>query len=174
VSTPNDPTPTSSDATGQYGLTPVRTWVGPLVNAGQIILRDQSRYHHAYVITDADAGIAVEARPGGAGYVNYRDAWPDSAFSHVEMTDEQRARIVAAAETVVGRGYGWLDYLALACHQYGFRPAWLERYVARTDRLICSQLVDEIYREAGIHLFADGRQPGDVTPGDLTYVGNVH
>jgi hypothetical protein len=36
--------------------------------------------------------------------------------------------------------------------------------------MICSQLVDEAYLRAGVHLFDDGRDPGDVTPGDLLYV----
>ena len=33
--------------------------------------------------------------------------------------------------------------------------------------MICSQLVDQCYLEAGIHLYDDGRDPGDVTPADL-------
>jgi hypothetical protein len=33
--------------------------------------------------------------------------------------------------------------------------------------MICSQLVDQCYQDAGVHLFADGRWPGDVTPADL-------
>ncbi len=39
--------------------------------------------------------------------------------------------------------------------------------LCRKDRLICSQLVDEAYRLADIHLFNDGRLPQLVSPGDL-------
>jgi cell wall-associated NlpC family hydrolase len=63
---------------------------------------------------------------------------------------------------------------ALALLRLGVRPKWLTRYVADKGRLICSQLVDEAYRLGGIHLFNDGRPSQDVTPGDLTYVGNVY
>jgi hypothetical protein len=34
--------------------------------------------------------------------------------------------------------------------------------------MICSQLVDRCYDIAGVHLFDDGRKPGDVSPGDLS------
>jgi hypothetical protein len=30
--------------------------------------------------------------------------------------------------------------------------------------------VDQVYHQAGLRLFADGRDSGDVTPGDLAYV----
>jgi hypothetical protein len=43
-------------------------------------------------------------------------------------------------------------------------------FVADEGHLICSQLVDEAYLRAGVHLFDDGRLPGDVTPGDLWWL----
>jgi hypothetical protein len=161
---------------GDYGLTQIGGWLGFLVGVGQVLMGDGARYTHAYVITDPDAGIAVEARPGGAGYVQYRDVWETRrtpAYSHLELSPAQRQAIAEAAGTVVGAGYNWLDYLALALDHWGIHPAWLHAYIARTDRLICSQLVDLVYERAGVHLFSDARNPGDVTPGDLTYVGNV-
>ena len=33
--------------------------------------------------------------------------------------------------------------------------------------MICSQLVDEAYKRAGVQLFDDNRLPGDVDPNDL-------
>ncbi len=33
--------------------------------------------------------------------------------------------------------------------------------------MICSQLVDQSYQDAGVHLFSDGRWSGYVTPGAL-------
>jgi hypothetical protein len=162
--------------TGDYGLTQIGGLLGFLVGVGQVLIGDGARFTHAYVITDADAGIAVEARPGGAGYVNYPEVWETRrtpAYSHLDLTDQQREAIAAAADTVVGVGYNWLDYLALVLDHWGIHPAWLHAYIARTDRLICSQLVDVVYHRAGIDLFDDGRNPGDVTPGDLTYIGDV-
>ncbi len=40
-------------------------------------------------------------------------------------------------------------------------------YVASSKHMICSQLVDFVYMQSGIHLFNDGRWPGYVTPADL-------
>ena len=51
--------------------------------------------------------------------------------------------------------------------QFGVRPAWLRVRVSRSDRLVCSQLVDTAYQAAGIHLFSDLRSPQDVTPGEV-------
>jgi hypothetical protein len=47
------------------------------------------------------------------------------------------------------------------------RPQWLKSYVANSRHMICSQLVDQVYFAAGVHLFDDGRIDGDVTPADL-------
>jgi len=52
-------------------------------------------------------------------------------------------------------------------------PGWLLDYVAGTGHIICSQLVDQCYLDAGVHLFDDGRFVGDVTPGDLAHVGTI-
>ncbi len=56
---------------------------------------------------------------------------------------------------------------------FHIRPRWLLDYVAGTGHMICSQLVDQSYLDAGVHLAEDGRFPGDVTPGDLAYVGTI-
>lgn len=160
---------------GDYGLTQIVGYVGVLVGIGQVLIGDGSRFTHAFVVVDAELGLAVEARASGARVVDYRKVYGsrDTVFSHMELTDEQRQKIVAAAEAMVGRGYGWGDYVALALAHRGFRPKWLVRYIGNSDRLICSQLVDYDYLLAGVHLFNDGRMPQDVTPGDLTYVGGV-
>jgi hypothetical protein len=141
-----------------------------------LLLGDASRFTHAFVVVDAELGLAVEARPGGARIVDYRAEYGDrlTVFSHMDLTDAQRYAIVLSAEACIGRGYNWLDYLALAFTHWGIRPKWLRRHAARTDRLICSQLVDSIYLLAGVHLFNDGRQSGDVTPGDLGYIGDCY
>lgn len=161
---------------GDYGLTQISGLVGLFVGLGQVLIGDGSRFTHAFLIVDAELGLAVEARPSGARVVHYRTQYGDreKVYSHLELTDQQRAHIVAAAESMVGRKYNWLDYLALTLAHWGVRPGWVVRRIETTTRLICSQLVDEAYRQAGVHLFDDGRLPQDVTPGDLTYVGSVY
>src|SRR5690606_40928109 len=69
----------------------------------------------------------------------------------------------------VGTDYNWTTYFYLAAYRLHLpvTTALLKRRVSRSDKLICSQAVDDIYRTAGVHLFNDGRLPYDVTPGDL-------
>ncbi len=66
--------------------------------------------------------------------------------------------------------YSWVDLLAAGALQYGIRPKLVRDIVARQDRRICSQEVDQAFLEAGVHLFTDGRLPQDVTPGDLLWL----
>jgi len=159
---------------GDYGLSKTKGLLGFLISFGQLTIGDASRYQHAFVVVDVENDLVIEARPGGAGYQKLSTYEGRAAYSHIPLTDIQRERIVAAAKTCIGVKYNWLDYLALALLHLGIRPKWLTKFVSRKDRMICSQLVDEVYYRARIHLFTDGRFPQDVTPGDLTYVGNVY
>lgn len=159
------------DLTGQFGLTKIRGRVGWWVGLGQFLLGDASQFTHVFVVVDA--GQVVEAMPGGAiltplsTYLTGERAG-DTVLSRIPLTDEQRAQVVEAARSLIGTPYSFADYLALALDHWGIRPRWLRRYIADSGHLICSALVDECYRRAGISLFADQRDPGDVTPGDLT------
>ena len=126
--------------------------------------------HAAVYVGD---GRVIEARPSGAGYANvtqyenpkYYLAWTTGLFN---LTDQQRSKIVSWSIAQIGIKYSWLDIVALGfrCFNLGF-PNLVEARIARSDKEICSQLVDEAYAFAGVHLFNDGRQPHDVTPGDL-------
>lgn len=157
---------------GDYGLTTIKAQpLGFFVGLGLFLTGDASRYNHAFIMVGDD--LAVEARPRGAGYVKPSVLYPDSVYSHLELTTLQRAAIADEAEQLSGRGYNWLDYPALALLRFGIRPDWVTKYVANKGRLICSQLVDEAHRLAGVHLFNDDRLSQDVTPGDLLYIGKV-
>jgi uncharacterized protein YycO len=158
---------------GDYGLTRIGGPLGFWVGLGLFLYGDASRYTHAFVVISPE--YAIEARPGGAAYrlISTYDS-KHTAYSHYPLTDEQRDKIADAARSLVGRGYNWWDYFALILLRWGIRPKWVTKLVADKGRLICSQLVDEAYRKAGVHLFNDGRYSQDVTPGALTYVGNVY
>lgn len=126
-------------------------------------------YQHAFLVLEDQQ--LLEAMPGGARARPLTDDDRAAAtFSDWPLTDQQRDSVVYHARLLVGTPYSVLDYLSLALVRLGIRPAWLRRYVANTGHLICSQLVDEVYLRAGIHMFHDGRFPGDVTPGDLAKV----
>jgi uncharacterized protein YycO len=142
--------------------------VGWLIRFGQWLNGDGfSSFEHAFLVLDG--GQLIEAQPGGARiaplakYVGRQVLYVAPAG----LTGEQRNAVCDAAEQYVGVGYGWLDYLALAAHRFHLPVPGLRRYIASSRRMICSQLADQAYQDAGVQLFADGRWPGYVCPADL-------
>lgn len=152
---------------GDFGLASIHGVAGLGVRIGQWLNGDGwHAFQHAFVVLDDET--VLEAEPGGAR-IRLLSAYDgtNAIYSAWSLTDDQRATIVAEARPLVGTPYSALDYVSLALLRLGIRPAWLRRYVAASGHMICSQLVDEAYLRAGLHMFEDGRWPGDVTPGDL-------
>ncbi|MFJ1700424.1 hypothetical protein ACIOHC_36135 [Streptomyces sp. NPDC088252] len=155
---------------GDFGLTQIDGTVGRLVKIGQWLNGDGfHEWQHVFVYIGDDR--LIEAAPGGARVAplsRYMTedtlAWSSDALS---LTDEQRQSIVFAAIHYLGTPYSAATYFSLATARLGIRPRWLKRLVSDTGAMICSQYVDQCYQDAGVHLFTDGRIPGDVTPGDL-------
>jgi uncharacterized protein YycO len=155
---------------GDFGLVSISGIAGFGVRLGQWLLGDGfSDFHHAFLVLDN--GEVLEAEPGGARIVplsNYDGT--NAVYSDWDLTDAQRADLVAAARTLVGTPYSWLDYLSLALHRFHIPAPHLRRFIADSGHMLCSQLIDAVYVRAGLHLFDDGRWSGDVTPADLTRV----
>jgi len=154
---------------GDFGLVRMEGHVGRMIRVGQWLNGDGfADFEHAFVYV-GDNRI-VEAQPGGARETGLADydgrpiAW---STGKVPVTDEQRAAIVDAAYSYLGVPYSFADYVSLTLARFHLRLPFVRRYVAATGHMICSQLVDQCYQDAGVHLFADRRWPGDVTPGDL-------
>lgn len=162
---------------GSFGLVTVEGWSGRLIRLGQTILGrvPSGPVHYAHAFLVLDAGEVVEAMPSGAetdDLAFYTDPLLIGPNAHVlivdfEMTDTERERVIGAGRALEGTPYSFLDYFYLAALRLGLPSAWLRERVATSRHMICSQLVDEAYRAAGVHLFDDGRWPGNVTPGDL-------
>lgn len=157
----------------------------PVENAGWIT--------HAFIVVatpgDGTAEI-VEAMPSGA-----RRVWTETAgaglnacrigpgFAYVRLPAAAgpigwMSATADAALAMVGTPYGFAQYAALAAltlsgGEWASRTGPLARYVdrrrpdGRPEQVICSQLVDEALRVAGVHLFDDGRPAQYVTPGAL-------
>jgi hypothetical protein len=178
---------------GDIGFASIRGSVGAGVLAGQTgidlaaLLRGRPAttagwITHAFMVTqtpgDGTAAL-VEAMPGGA-----REVWIEDAgngvnaerhgpgFAYVRLPDRRVSLAAAAARDLVGTPYGFAQYAAIAgltllggdtANPKGI----LAQYVRKSPAMICSQLVDEAYRRAGIRLFDDGRPPAYVTPGAL-------
>ena len=153
---------------GDIGLTSVRGPVGRLIQLGEALCGDGfSPYEHAFVVINA--GELVEAQPGGAA-VRPLAEYDDRRVEFVApagLTDQQREAVCAAALRYVGVGYSFLDYAAIAAHRLHLPFPGLKRRVASSRHMICSQLVDQCYQDAGVQLFDDGRWPGYVVPADL-------
>lgn len=151
---------------GDFGLCRIGGAVGLGVSAGQRAIGSGSYFTHAFIYVGN--GEVIQAQPGGAKRVLLAEALDGRkrvAFSDFPLNGSQRSNILRAAVSFLGTPYSFLDYLAIAEARM-LRSDRLERYVGDTGHMICSQLVDECYRRAGIELFP-GRIPGDVAPGDL-------
>ena len=111
----------------------------------------------------------VEAEPHGAVChpYHYDPNGVEWSTGKIALTSAQRTAIVAAAMGYVGTPYSFLDYAAIAAHRFHLWAPGLAGYVRSTRHMICSQLVDQCYRDAGVELFHDGRLPQFVVPDDL-------
>lgn len=164
----------SSPQAGDFGLVAIRGFPGRAIWLGQGLNRNGwEDYQHAVLCVGN--GELVQAEPGGATVVPVSDydgtniiwsTWPNEI-----LTEPVRTSIAAHGRALEGIGYSALDYGAIALHHFGINPPGLRSYIARTDRMICSQLVDEgITRglmEASRtvkNVFNDGRWAGYVTP----------
>ena len=123
-------------------------------------------WEHAFIYT-GDSRI-IQAEPGGAAeaplgsYAQIR--WSSST---IPLTNPQRDSICKAAHGYTGTGYSFADYAALAAHRLHIPAPHLKAFIASTGHMICSQLADQCYTGAGVHLFTDGKWPGFVTPAAL-------
>jgi hypothetical protein len=171
---------------GAVFLTAVPPPAGWWIGLGQALCGAPSRFSHAGIIVDAD-GTVVEAEPGGAriGHLSAYAGQPllvcdpvqrevnDAArvlkgdVAVLELEGLHRARIVTEARKLIGTPYSALDYAALGLLHLHLPSTWVRRRVETSGHLICSALVDRAICRAGIHLFSDGRYPGDVMPADL-------
>jgi hypothetical protein len=170
---------------GDIGFGPINGAAGALVGLGQLMLGDEARYRHVFVIVEpgfqsmggSHGPMAVEAMPSGARLVDAVDRWED-AYVYVRLTTiplETSWKVADHAARMVGTPYGFSDYLALALKRFGVSLGWLDRWISRTNsagypaRAICSQLADQALTKAGVKVFDDGRLSQNVTPGALFY-----
>lgn len=164
---------------GDVFFTQITGILGFFIRFAQLLTGDASRYTHVGILLDDNTVVA--AQPGGAEHITLEELMTRQAetgapfgWSAWELTDETRSAIVKSARKYIGTPYNFLDYLSILLVTLRIRPKRFKERVHNNKKLICSQLVDQVYLEAGIHLFDDGRLSGDVTPGDLAYVGRVY
>lgn len=156
---------------GDFGVVRTGGWAGALIRWGT-----QSPVNHAFIYLGND--LVMEAEPNGAT-VSRATKYADVIWStgKVGLTQGQRLTIVNRAKSLVGTPYNWLDIVAIALAQrrlggiLGLK-SWIAKRLSDDGMMICSQLVDWCYQQAGVQLFKDGRPSGMVSPGDL--YGLIH
>jgi hypothetical protein len=88
-------------------------------------------------------------------------------WSRFDLDDTQRARIITAAHSYLGRPYNYAIYPPLLWQRLtGCKvDGWVAKWLSARPNENCSQLSDDIYTKAGFHLFPN--IPELVTPGDF-------
>jgi cell wall-associated NlpC family hydrolase len=159
---------------GDFFLAKSDGFRGFVFRMAQVLTGEPSEYSHAGIVLDNR--LYIEARPGGAALEPLDKLWSRRAlaFSQNDLTDDERWRIVEIARTFIDTPYSWLHFAVLAGKTIHVNTSRLEQRVLNHGGMICSALVDEIYTRAGVHLFSDGRAPGDVSPGSLAHVGRLY
>ena len=150
---------------GDIGLTQIPGSAGAFIRIGQWVNGNGfADYEHAFLVLPD--GRLLQAEPGGARMASLEEcSGKRTLYAYpAELTDGQRVAICAAAARYLGVPYSFLDYGAIAAHRFRLPIPGLRPYVASTRHMICSQLVDQCYQDAGVHLFDDNRWPGYVTP----------
>lgn len=165
---------------GTIGLTQITGDAGKVIRVGQWAVakldrvreirpgEDWADYQHAFL--HLGGGQIIEAEPGGArirDVFEYTDVyWCDRIAG--QYTPEQLARVADYARDYEGTPYSFLDYAAIAAHTLHVPAPGLREYIQSTEHLICSQLCDVAYQDAGLHLFTEPKRwPGYVDPLDL-------
>lgn len=163
---------------GDFCCLPISGTIGKLVSFGEWLNGDGfGDYDHAEIyvgMSDPTApyGYTFGAYPGGAAYIPLlrpAEELPNALWStgKIELTELQRASILSSCAAAKGVPYSVLDYFSLVAHRMHLPVPFLKKYISSTGHMICSQLVDFAYMNAGVHLFKDDRWPGYVVPADL-------
>lgn len=161
---------------GSLGLLHLKGGTGLVVRAFQAVTGRRirgSNFAHAFVAVGGYYDGTVHGGPGGAYtddlsyYMPGGESGERTVFVDVEMTDSQRRAVVVAAWDLSEAPYaGPLGYMYLILSTLRLPRRWLRNYLDRSGRFLCSGLVAEIYRRAGVPL-TDHESVHDVTPGDL-------
>lgn len=147
---------------GDIGVTQIEGDVGRLIRFGQWLNGDGfADYEHAFVYLGN--GQIAEAEPGGARIAELTE-YNRRNVAWLRCPPEHREAVAAAARSLIGTPYSFLDYLAFALHRFHVPAPGLRRYIASRKHLLCSAYADYAAELGGWTLFDDGRWWGYVDP----------
>jgi hypothetical protein len=159
---------------GDFGLvhsTP-GTWMDHIA-CDLIEFGTDSPYCHAFVYIGNGKIVEAVRHVQIAEASNYADiTWSTGRLGPaITPNPTERAAIVKAAMSYVGESYNTLDIVAIAFAQARMGhlvdgDEWWVKRLSDDHMQICSQLVVNSYRMAGLEL-APGKLSGLVSPGDL-------
>lgn len=157
---------------GDFFLAPIPGNVGLGIRFGQFLNGEGFLpYQHAGILLED--GRTIEAMPGGA-IIGRVERWKPTQLiwssGLIELTDLQRALILQYGQACRGIPYSFADYAAIVAHRFHISTPRLQKFISDSDHMICSQMVDFIYRKSGKQLFDDGRWPGFVSPASLYWL----
>lgn len=135
----------------------------------------RSDVNHAFLcydITEQGAVRILEMGPDGLKVNRLHYAQDRTHWSRVNVSSTERTLVVERMRFCAQQPftYNWIADLYIGLPRVGVRPPrWLWKLHAWLSprEYQCAQLVDYIYLAAHVHLFADGRAPGQVAPSDL-------
>lgn len=180
---------------GCIGFGPVHGAVGPLINAGQLLLGEgfhvgQVTIEHVFVVVPCPKVgdvHCVEAMPSGAReYIHMANRFT-SAYAYARLPEDypgQGEDAAAIARAMIGTPYSFASYAALAAWKFGWKTpkleAWIDRrkppesmgngtgmWRALPREAICSVLADQAWSLAGKQVMPEGTPHQCVTPGAL-------
>jgi cell wall-associated NlpC family hydrolase len=144
---------------GDYGVVKTGGFFGMLIRIGTT-----SRWNHS-VIYIGD-GKVVSADPTGVKINPVSDYAHIAWNQHEALDGNQRQQIAAFAKAAVGSPYSFITIFGLVIRILGLKVLgkFLIAKLAQGTGYICSELVAECYRKAGVPL---GEEDYLVVPGDL-------
>jgi uncharacterized protein YycO len=97
------------------------------------------------------------------------DSHPDAVWNiHESLSDDQRLAIIAKAQAMVGTPYDYASYIGFALELLKLRTeAQLDRVFQQDSWRVCSALVADCYRHAGIVIDTGAQAANLVSPDDL-------
>jgi hypothetical protein len=155
---------------GDFGTVATTGWAAQLIRWGT-----RSDINHAFLLYDVEDGHQriLEMGPDGLKLNIYHYRPKFTHWSTVPLSSTERSRIIDIMKTRLEAHltYNWIAdaYLGLRDRPRIKMPRWVWKLHARIspNQFQCAQLVDYVYLKAGVHLFDDGRDPGQVAPSDL-------
>ena len=146
---------------GDYGVVKTKGFFGKLIRLGTL-----SRWNHCFIYIGND--LIVEANPTGVAVSPVSKYQLIAWNQHEVLSYEERETIASHAKWLVGRPYSFFTIAGMVLRILGFKllaNTRILRVLSQKDGYICSELVAEAYKQAGVELI---NKPVDqVNPGDL-------